>query len=220
MKSQRVGYDWVTNTSLHSLTNLIGPESLLCLHVSCSHFKTTSIPREETSERKREPRGPQGSPAAEGQRLCLPTWETRAQSLSSGDPLGKKWQTRILAGEVHAQRSLAGPWGCKESDVPQWLNNSKRGLQDCFSKGTDFWDHCSCALVLELGWVNLFHQTSVYLVAIMSGTKQGTRPQPWRRQLPCHQKTEGPVRDSFTHSFIHGAQFIECLLCAWHCSRD
>ena len=43
MKSQRVGHDRATNSSLHFLPNLIGPESLLCLHISCSYFKNTSM---------------------------------------------------------------------------------------------------------------------------------------------------------------------------------
>ena len=47
---------------------------------------------------------------AEGQRRCLPTWEMWAQSLSSRDPLEKEVadHSRILAWEIHAQRSLAG----------------------------------------------------------------------------------------------------------------
>ena len=63
--------------------------SLLCVGVSVPNSPAANH-REETSERKREPRGPQGSPVAEGQRHCLPTWEMQAQSLSSGDPLEKE----------------------------------------------------------------------------------------------------------------------------------
>ena len=63
--------------------------------------------------------------------------------------------------------------------------------------------------------------TNVYLVTTVSGTKQGTGTQPWRRRHPpCCQRTEGPVKDSFIHSFTHCTLFIECLLCVWHCSRD
>ena len=37
----------------------------------------------------------------------------------------------FLPGESHGQRSLAGysPWGCKESDTTEQLNNNKTGDQ-------------------------------------------------------------------------------------------
>ena len=41
----------------------------------------------------------------------------------------RKWQTTpvFLPRESHGQRSLAGysPWGCKESDTTERLNNNK-----------------------------------------------------------------------------------------------
>ena len=63
--------------------------------------------------------------------------ETQVQSLGQEDALEKEMPTHFLQysclgnpiflpGETHAQRSLVGynPWGCKESDTTQRLNNS------------------------------------------------------------------------------------------------
>ena len=51
--------------------------------------------------------------------------ETRVPSLSQEDSLekGRAPHSRILAGESHGQRSLAGyrPWGCKDSDITKRL---------------------------------------------------------------------------------------------------
>ena len=58
--------------------------------------------------------------------------ETRIQSLGWEDPLEKEMATHtgILAWEKKArgQRSLAGysPWGCKESDMTEQLNNKQQ----------------------------------------------------------------------------------------------
>ena len=41
----------------------------------------------------------------------------------------RKWQTTpvFLSGNFHGQRSLVGPWGCKESDMAeQWSTHSTR----------------------------------------------------------------------------------------------
>ena len=54
--------------------------------------------------------------------------ETWVYSLGREDPLEKEMATHscILAWKCHGQRSLAGysPWGCKESDMTERLNNS------------------------------------------------------------------------------------------------
>ena len=51
--------------------------------------------------------------------------ETQVQSLGQEDPLEKEMATHssILAWRIHGQRSRVGysPWGCKESDVTEWL---------------------------------------------------------------------------------------------------
>ena len=51
-------------------------------------------------------------------------------SLGQEDPLekGMAMYSSILAGEIHGQRSLAGysPWGHKESDTTEQLNNRAR----------------------------------------------------------------------------------------------
>ena len=52
----------------------------------------------------------------------------QVQSLGQEDPLEKEMaaHSTILAWESHGQRSLAGysPWGLKESDMTQRLNNN------------------------------------------------------------------------------------------------
>ena len=49
--------------------------------------------------------------------ICLPIQETQVRSLGQEDPLEKEMaiHSRILAWEIHGQRSLAGynPWGRK-----------------------------------------------------------------------------------------------------------
>ena len=53
--------------------------------------------------------------------------ETQVRSLGQEDPLGKgtATHTSILAWRIHGQRSLVGysPWGCKELDTIEQLNN-------------------------------------------------------------------------------------------------
>ena len=55
-------------------------------------------------------------------------WETQVQSLGQEDPLEKDMQLTpvFLSGEFRGQRSLVGysPWGHKESDTTERLNNS------------------------------------------------------------------------------------------------
>ena len=61
--------------------------------------------------------------------------ETWIQSLGWEDPLEKEMATHtsILAWEKksHGQRSLAGysPWGCKESDTTEQLNNKQQSAE-------------------------------------------------------------------------------------------
>ena len=54
--------------------------------------------------------------------------KTQVQSLGREDPLKKEMATHsiFLFGESHGQRSLVGysPWGHKESDMTQQLNNN------------------------------------------------------------------------------------------------
>ena len=53
----------------------------------------------------------------------------QVQSLDWEDPLEKKWQPPLvfLPGESHGERSLAGysPWGLKELDTTEQLNNRR-----------------------------------------------------------------------------------------------
>ena len=55
--------------------------------------------------------------------------DTWVKSLGQEDPLKKQWQfTPVFwPEESHGQRTLAGysPWGCKELDMTEPLNNSK-----------------------------------------------------------------------------------------------
>ena len=48
-------------------------------------------------------------------------------------PWSRKWQSTLifLPGKFHEQRSLEGytPWGCKESDTTEWLNNKMCALK-------------------------------------------------------------------------------------------
>ena len=57
------------------------------------------------------------------------TQEMQIRFLHQEDPLEKEMATnsRFLAWRVHGQRSLVGyiPWGCKESDMTEQLNNNK-----------------------------------------------------------------------------------------------
>ena len=54
--------------------------------------------------------------------------ETQDQFLGQEDPLEKGWQPTpvFLPGGSHGQRSLVGysPWGLKESDTTEQLNNN------------------------------------------------------------------------------------------------
>ena len=54
--------------------------------------------------------------------------KTRVQFLDWEDPLGRKWQPTpvFLPEKSHGLRSLAGyiPWGFKELDTTEWLNNN------------------------------------------------------------------------------------------------
>ena len=54
--------------------------------------------------------------------------ETQAWFLGQKDPLEKEWLPTplFLPREVNGQKSLAGysPWGCKESDMSDWLTLS------------------------------------------------------------------------------------------------
>ena len=58
------------------------------------------------------------------------------QSLGQEDPLEKEMVTnsRFLAWRVHGQRSLVGysPWGRKESDTTEQLNNNNKMLIPCW----------------------------------------------------------------------------------------
>ena len=55
--------------------------------------------------------------------------DTWVKSLGKEDPLKKQWQLTPVfwPEESHGQRTLAGysPWGCKELDMTEPLNNSK-----------------------------------------------------------------------------------------------
>ena len=57
----------------------------------------------------------------------LPTMqETRVQSLGREDPWRRIWQPTpvLLPGKSHGWRCMVGysPWGCKESDMTEWLH--------------------------------------------------------------------------------------------------
>ena len=56
--------------------------------------------------------------------------ETQVWSLGQEDPLEEEVATHssILAWRIHGQRSLAGysPWGCKESDMTEWLSTQAK----------------------------------------------------------------------------------------------
>ena len=59
------------------------------------------------------------------------TQGTRVQSPGQEDPWGRKWQPTpvILPRKSHGQRCLVSysPWGCKESDTTEQLNNQGLG---------------------------------------------------------------------------------------------
>ena len=58
----------------------------------------------------------------------MPMQENWVRFLGQEDPLEEEMATRssILPGESHGQKSLVGhsPWGHKESDTTEWLNNN------------------------------------------------------------------------------------------------
>ena len=58
--------------------------------------------------------------------------ETQVQSLGQDDPREKPMATHsvLLPGESRGQRSTVGysPWGCKESDMTEWLTFSLSDL--------------------------------------------------------------------------------------------
>ena len=55
-------------------------------------------------------------------------WETQVWSLGWKDLWRREWLPTpvFLPGEFHGQRSLVGysPWGCKESDMTEWLTHT------------------------------------------------------------------------------------------------
>ena len=57
------------------------------------------------------------------------------------DPWRRKWQSTpvFLPGESHGQRGLVGysPWGCKESDMTEWLCTGILWKVICFTQCTD-----------------------------------------------------------------------------------
>ena len=60
-------------------------------------------------------------------------WKTRVQSLGREDPLKKEMATHssILAWKTPwtEEPEVYSPWGCKESDMTQWLNNNKKKVR-------------------------------------------------------------------------------------------
>ena len=71
------------------------------------------------------------------------TWETWVNPWVGKILWSKKWQPApvFVPGQFHGQRSLAdySPWGCKESDMIEQLNNNKylilEGILENASKG-------------------------------------------------------------------------------------
>ena len=72
-------------------------------------------------------------------------------------PWRRKWQPTLvcLPGKSHGQRSLVGysPWGLKESDTTQWLNNNNRHDQSTLWKFGDVilekWSNMSRSLQMD-----------------------------------------------------------------------
>ena len=92
-------------------------------------------------------------------KICLPMRESWAQFLGWEDPLEEAWQPTavFLPEKFPGQKNLAGynPWGRKESDTTEWLNDSKACCQG-FTNITYRYCYCCC-------WVNfrtLFHDPS------------------------------------------------------------
>ena len=57
----------------------------------------------------------------------IPDWEDYLKKrMATHFNILREFHSSILAGKSHGQRSLAGyrPWGCKESDMTERLNNS------------------------------------------------------------------------------------------------
>ena len=67
--------------------------------------------------------------------------ETRLRALGWEDPRRRKWQSTpvLLPGKSHGKRSLVGYslWGCKESDMTDWLHWTDVRMRLCFFWG--FW---------------------------------------------------------------------------------
>ena len=101
-------------------------------------------------------------------------------------PWRRKWQPTpvFLPGEFHGQRSLAdyNPWGCKESDTTERLNNNNWLVCDCcgFSSRSWLWLWFACLSILQGGslpcnlnslmgsWKGTNFQF-VYLLAVRTG---------------------------------------------------
>ena len=71
-------------------------------------------------------------------------------------PWRRKWQLTpvFLPGKYHGERSLAGssPWGCKESDTTEQLNNNNNSAL----KQTNKQNSCSC--ICNMNCLNVHHR--------------------------------------------------------------
>ena len=79
--------------------------------------------------------------------------ETWVWSLGQEDPWRRKWQPTpvFLPGEPRRQRSLAGysPWGRKEADMTEQLNNNRRCAYICMHASFFFFLYCVAILSLN-----------------------------------------------------------------------
>ena len=79
-------------------------------------------------------------------------------------PWRRKWQPTplFLLGKSHGQGSLVGysPWGCKESDIPEWLSMYKRfaNLMDAILEQRWERSHSMCSRKFE---INRLHDGDV-----------------------------------------------------------
>ena len=72
-------------------------------------------------------------------------------------------------GEGQGSLECCSPWGCRESDMTEQLNNNNNNNKSCF------WDS------LQLAWTNIFLALSLcFVFDIKVGLLSGTHPNGWR----------------------------------------
>ena len=104
--------------------------------------------------------------------LCLQCKSSRFDPWVGKIPWRRKWQPTpvFLPRESHGQRNLAGytPWGCKESDMIEWLTHTPKLKRRKNSQPSCFPHQCYCYIsLLPLLYLHLILTTNDYCYSYM-----------------------------------------------------